>query len=244
MEKLRALIKRHALLAGMLAVLFPLVIIIYLQYRSLVTIERTLPAYRKEVMREYLNSVSRDVADLYRSNAERVLSVPAGAITERTGGIVSVNKPEPGVIKATTGVADHFKQAEFIGAKRYFVTVVAEYEGAPRAAVLFYNPARFAMELDPEAPAWRAIQVASAPYVLYIRSSAVIAPWPMGVVRDPEHPLIVKPIIDEGGKIIALAGLEVDERYCLDEVLPAAIARHAQEFFSRRVSRSDCRGKK
>lgn len=231
MEKLRALMKRHALLAGMLAVLFPLLIIIYLQYRSLVTLERTIPAYRKEVMREYLGSVSRDIADFYRVNAERVLNLPASAITERTGGLVSGNEPETGVIKATTGVADHFKQAGFIGAKRYFVTVVAEYEGSPRAAVLFYNPGHAAMELDSEAPAWRAIQVASAPYVLYIRSGAVIAPWPVGVVRDPDHPLIVKPVIDEGGKIIALAGLEVDERYCLDEVLPAAIARHAQEYF-------------
>lgn len=231
MGKLRAFIKRRALLAGMLAVLLPLLIIIYLQYRSLVTLERTLPAYRKEVMREYLGTVSRDITNFYRSNSERVLNVPAGAITDRTNGIVSVNKLEPELIKATTGVASHFKQAEFVGAKRYFVTVVAYAEGAPRAAVLFYNPARRAMELDPAAPSWRAIQVASAPYVLYIRSGAMISPWPMGIVRDPEHPLIVKPIIDEGGKIVALAGFEVDEPYSLNEVLPAAIERHAREFF-------------
>lgn len=230
MEKLRALIKRRSLLAGTLAVLFPLLIIIFLQYRSLVTIDRTLPAYRKEVMREYLNTVSRDVADFYRSNAERVLCVPASAITDRSGGIVK-GESEADLIKATAGVAAWFKQAEFIGAKRYFVTVVAEYRGAGRSAALFYNPARGAMELDPEAPAWRAVQVASAPYVLYIRSGAVISPWPMGIVRDPMHPLIVKPVLDEGGKIIALAGLEVDEPYSLEELMPRAIERHAREFF-------------
>ncbi|HWN98314.1 MAG TPA: HAMP domain-containing sensor histidine kinase [Blastocatellia bacterium] len=231
MLKLKVFIKKRALLLGLLAVLFPLLTIIYFQYRSLVTLERTQPAYRKEVMREYLAAVSRDIGEFYMTNAERVLSVPASAIRDRTGGIVNVNKSEMSVIDATTDVATFFKQADFIGAKQYFITVVAEHEGTPRTAALFYDPGRSVMSLNPEAPAWRAIQVASAPYVLYIRSRAVIAPWPMGIVRDPEHPLIVKPVIGEDGKIIALAGLEVDQQYCLSEILPAAIERHAREFF-------------
>lgn len=227
MLKLRAFIKKHAILLGLLAVMFPLMTIVYLQYRSLVTLERTLPAYRKEVMREYLAAVSRDVTGSYRSAAERVLSVPATAITGRAGGIIAGDKE----LQATTGVAEHFKQVEFRGARRYFATVVTEYQGVPRTVVLFYNAVNGAMETNSEAPEWRAIQVASAPYTFYIRGEAMIGPSAMGVVRDPYNPLIVKPVIDESKKIIALAGMTLDERYCLDELLPSAIQRHAPEFF-------------
>ncbi|HSO76659.1 MAG TPA: HAMP domain-containing sensor histidine kinase [Blastocatellia bacterium] len=231
MRKLRAFIKKHALLLGLLAVMFPLVTIVYLQYRSLVTLERTLPAYRKEVMREYLASVSGDVTGSYRSVAERVLNVPATAITGRVGGIITGDSDYHSVLKATTGVAEHFRLVEFKGARRYFTTVVTEYQGMHRTAVLFYNPVSGAMETNSEAPEWRAIQVASAPYTFYIRGGAVIVPGAMGVVRDPYHPLIVKPIVDESRKIIALAGMTLDERYCLDELLPSAIQRHAPTFF-------------
>lgn len=232
MRKLRAFIKKHALLLGLLAVMFPLVTIVYLQYRSLVTLERTLPAYRKEVMREYLAAVSRDVTGSYRSAAERVLSVPATAITGRARGIIAGDKELHAVLKATTGVAEHFKQVEFKGARRYFTTVVTEYQGVHRTVVLFYNPVSGAMETNSEAPEWRAIQVATAPYTFYIRGEAVIGPSAMGVVRDPYHPLIVKPVIDESKKIVALAGMTLDETYCLDELLPSAIQRHAPEFFA------------
>jgi signal transduction histidine kinase len=231
MRKLRAFIKKHGLFLGLLAVMFPLVTIVYLQYRSLVTLERTLPAYRKEVMREYLGAVSRDVTGSYRIAAERVLSVPATAITERVGGIIAGDRELNAVLKATTAVADHFKSVEFKGARRYFTTVVSEYQGIPRTVVLFYNPVSGAMETNSEAPEWRAIQVASAPYTFYIRGEAAIGPSAMGVVRDPYHPLIVKPIIDESKKIIALAGMTLDEKYCLDELLPSAIQRHAPKFF-------------
>ncbi len=231
MRKLRAFIKKRALLLGLLAVMFPLATIVYLQYRSLVTLERTLPAYRKEVIREYLAAVSRDVTGSYRSAAERVLSVPATAITGRVGGIIAGDRELQAVLKATTGVAEYFKRAEFKGARRYFTTVVTEYQGVPRTVVLFYNPVSGAMETNSEAPEWRAIQVASAPYTFYIRGEAVIVPSAMGVVRDPYHPLIVKPVIDESKKIIALAGMALDEKYCLDELLPLAIQRHAPKFF-------------
>lgn len=231
MLKLRAFIKKHALLLGLLAVMFPLMTIVYLQYRSLVTLERTLPAYRKEVMREYLAAVSREVSGVYRSAAERVLNVPATAITGRVGGIITGDGELQAVLKATTAVAEHFKHAEFKGARRYFTTVVTEYHGIPRTVVLFYNPASGAMETNSEAPEWRAIQVASAPYTFYIRGEAMIGPSPMGVVRDPYHPLIVKPVIDESKKIIGLAGMVLDEKYCLDELLPWAIQRHAPKYF-------------
>jgi signal transduction histidine kinase len=231
MPKLKTFFKRHALFIGLLAVAFPLLFILYLQYRSLVTLEKTMPVYRKQVMREYLSAVANDTARFYRSNAERVLNVPASAITNRVGGIIQGDKEKTAVISATRAVADYFKQQEFAGAKRFFIVVDMEYEGVNRSAVLFYNRERNAMELDSSAPEWRAISVACASYIIYIRSDAVISPRPMGIDRDPEYPLIIKPILDESERIVAIAGMVVDVRYCKEEFLPGVIQKHLPEFF-------------
>src|SRR5215831_5627279 len=87
--KIRAFLKRRAFAVGGLAVVIPLLVIVFLQYRALTTLNKTLPAYRKQLMRQYLLSVVEDFSNYYRDNAERVLAVPLGAI----------NLPKSGVIK-------------------------------------------------------------------------------------------------------------------------------------------------
>jgi signal transduction histidine kinase len=230
MNRLKTFFKRHALLTGVLAVTFPLLFILYLQYRSLVTLEATLPVYRKGVMRDYLKAVSQESAGFYSENSERVLSVPADAITNRVGGVIQ-GKEKDVAIKATTRVADHFSQQEFRGAKRYFIVVDTQYEGVSRNAVLFYNPERKAMELHDDAPEWRAISVACASYLIYIRAGAEIGPWPMGIDRDPWHPLIIKPVRDESNKVVAVAGMTVDQEFFRMEYFPAVIQKYLPEYF-------------
>ena len=230
MNRLKTFFKRHALLTGVLAVTFPLLFILYLQYRSLVTLEATLPVYRKGVMGDYLKAVSQDSASFYMENSERVLDVPADAITNRVGGVIQ-GKDKDVAIKATTRVADYFSQQEFKGAKRYFVVVDTEYEGVNRNAVLFYNPERKAMEFNDDAPGSRAINVACASYLIYIRTGAMIASWPVGVDRDPMNPLIIKPVLDESKKIIAIAGMTVNEDFFTREFFNSVIQKHMTEYF-------------
>src|SRR5437868_7132732 len=86
MERLKTFLKKRALLMGTLAVAIPLVFIIFWQYRSLRSLEKTLPVYRKEVMRDYLRAVVKEVHTFYYDNAMDALSVPAEAITNRAGG--------------------------------------------------------------------------------------------------------------------------------------------------------------
>lgn len=228
---LKTFFKRHALLMGLLAVAFPLLFILYLQYRSLVTLERTLPVYRKQVMREFLSAVASDSSKFYRSNAERVLNVPANAITNRVGGVIRGSADKGAAVNATAQVAHFFKQQEFRGARRFFIVVDTQFEGVNRSNVLFYNSERGAMELNESAPEIRAINVACAAYMVYIRGDAVISPRPMGIDRDPMHPLIIKPVLDESNKIVAVAGMAVDEWYFREEFLPAIIQKHLPEFF-------------
>lgn len=232
MERLKTFLKKRALLMGTLAVAVPLVFIITWQYRSLKSLEKTLPVYRKEVMREYLHAIVKDVSSFYYDNAMDALSVPPEAIPNRTGGQVHI-KDNEALIAALKPVAQHFSSKNILGARRFFIVVDTLQNGAEQGAVLFYNPATRSMQLDPAAPEMemRSINVACAPYLIYIRGGTEVLSMPVGSDRVPWYPLIVKPLVDSSKKIIAVAGMTVDEDYFLKELLPAAIDKPLRETF-------------
>jgi len=227
----RAFLKQRALWIGMIAVTAPLAFILYRQYGALRTLEQTLPIYRREVMMDYLRTVTSDLEMTYREAADRVLSIPSSAITGRTGGAIQVEKSGSAVVEATRQVAELYAREQFEGARRLFLVVDTENQGWHDSAVLFFDSSTKSLRPDPAAPELRAINVACAPYLIYIRSSANIAPWSMGIDRDPRFPLIVKPVLDEHKQIIAVAGMAVDEQFFLQKLLPEALERHLLKFF-------------
>src|SRR5205085_11614542 len=87
------------------------------------------------------------------------------------------------------------------------------------------------MQPEPAAPELQAINVACAAYLIYIRGGTKVSSMPMGVDRNPWHPLIVKPVVDASEKIVAVAGMRVDEQYFMKSLLPSAIDRHLRETF-------------
>jgi signal transduction histidine kinase len=229
-SKIRAFLKRRAFAIGGLAVTVPLLVIIFLQYHALTTLNKTLPAYRKQLMRQYLMSVVEDFSKFYRDNAERALAVPLGAIDLPKGGVIGNDDERKTSQKAVTRVAEHFKQQDFKGAKRYFIAVATEHEGVEGSEVFFYDPASRAMIRDPEAPEMTAIKVACASYIVYIRKGSELLPGAVSVDRDPRTRLLVKPILDEWKNVVAVAGMTLDYAYFLDTVLPGAIRRALPEF--------------
>lgn len=87
-------------------------------------------------------SVVEDFSNFYRNNAEKALSVTPGAPG-------AIDLPKSGVIeddfegdlsrKAVTRVADHFKQQDFKGAKRYFIAVATQHDGVEGSEIFFYD---------------------------------------------------------------------------------------------------------
>jgi len=231
MERLKTFLKKRALLMGTLAVAVPLVFIIFWQYHSLKSLEKTLPIYRKEVMRDYLRAVSESVASFYFSNAKEALSVSPDAISNRVGGQIQV-KDSSALAAALKRVGEHFAQHPIPGARRFFIVVNTQQNSADQGAVLFYNPTTRAMQLEPAASELQAINVACAAYLIYIRGGSQVLSMPMGNDRNPWHPLIVNPVVDAAGKIIAVTGMVVDEKYFLKEVLPTAIDKPLRETFT------------
>ncbi|HEY6403210.1 MAG TPA: HAMP domain-containing sensor histidine kinase [Blastocatellia bacterium] len=229
-SRIRAFLKRRAFAIGALAVTVPLLVIIFLQYRALTTLNKTLPAYRKQLMRQYLMSVVEDFSRLYKDNAERVLAVPLGAIDLPKSAVIKDDPFCETSQKVVTPVAEHFKMLDFKGAKRYFIAVATEHEGVEGSEIFFYDPASQAMIRDYEAPELVAIKVACASYMVYIRKGSFLIPGAKSVDRDPRTRLLVRPILDEWKRVVAVAGMTLDYEYFLDTVLPEAIRKRSAEF--------------
>src|SRR5262245_12632031 len=230
-NSIKTFIKRHFFWAIVPLLTIPLMVILVVQYRSLSAMEKILPLQRSEVMTQFLRAVIREVMDMYSANAERALCVPASAITHRRGGVIEDNAERTHALTAVERVADHFKQQKFRGAKRFFIVVETEYAGTNRSAILFYDPSRQTMVFDPQAPEMRAIDVASAGYMIYARTGAIVQSQVMGIDRDSNFPLIVKPIVTEEQKIVALTGMVLDADWLTGEVVPKAIQNALPKFF-------------
>ncbi|HKQ77147.1 MAG TPA: HAMP domain-containing sensor histidine kinase [Blastocatellia bacterium] len=228
---MKTFIKRHFFWAVFPLLMIPLMVILAVQYRSLSAMGQILPLQRREAMSQYLRAVIREVMDIYSANAERTLAVSPNAIGRRLGGVIQDNADRTRALHAVERVADHFKQQQFRGAKRFFIVVETEYAGATRSATLFFDPARQAMVFDPQSPEMRAINVASAGYMIYARTGTPVQPQAMGADRDPNCPLIVKPIVNEEQKVVALAGMVLDSDWFAGEVVPKAIQDTLPKFF-------------
>ncbi len=231
LRKINTFLKRHRLGVITFVVAMPLVAVSVVQYRSLRTLEQTLPVYRRELMSQFLSTVIREVNQVYTESANRLLGIPAEALSFNRPGIVEENAEQTRALNAAARVAEHFKQQRFQGAKRYFLVLATERNGESGNAVLFYNPARQAMEFDPQAPEMRAINVACTPYLFYIRERTIVMPKPVTIERDPIHPLMLKPILDSGRMIIGVAGFTVDQEWLRNEVVIKSIQRALPRFF-------------
>ncbi|MGH9767860.1 MAG: sensor histidine kinase [Blastocatellia bacterium] len=230
MTRLKLFLNRRLLLLGVLAVSASLLVIIALQYRSLVTIEAALPVYNRELMKNALRQVAEEVEDSYRKLAEQALNVPAAAITNHKHGVIPVKHDWEPVDAAVEHVADHFKQIEGRWARRYFVVVMTvEGEMIYGKVAFIYDPAPRRMKPAGAIPEFNAIHSAAAPLMPEIRSGKAVNPRPVSS-GGAECRIIVKPVVDEARRMIALAGMVVDQEWLKREYLPAALRRALPKF--------------
>jgi len=229
-SRVRAFLIRRAFAIGAMAVTVPLLVIIFLQYQALTTLNKTLPAYRKQLMRQYLMSVVEDFSRFYRDNAEKALAVPLGAIDLPKSSVINDNYDCETSQKAVASVAEHFKKQDFKGAKRYFIALATDHEGVEGSEVFFYDPESQAMIRDSKAPEMTAINVACASYMVYIRKRSFLISGATPVDRDPRTRLMVRPLLNEWKNVVAVAGMTLDDEYFLKTALPEAIRKSLPEF--------------
>lgn len=222
LHKLSSLIKRHFLWVGLLAVVLPLLIILGLQYRSLVELERTMPVARREYMRKYLVTVARDAYEFYNATTKQVLDVPSEAFNRSPKESIDTHR-----------IAEFFKRNQTPAAKYLFIGATTEETDRYYAAVYFYDPVTDSLESHLDTPEWKAAHAASAFWLARRITNNTMEPIsPTVEERDPEHRIIVNPIIDESSKqVIGVAGMIIDQNYFKDTVLPTAIQKSVQKYF-------------
>jgi signal transduction histidine kinase len=221
MSKLESSLKRHITWIVMLVVSIPLLVILVVQYRSLVQLGQALPVANRAHMRMYLATLASSVEEFYRNSAHQTLSIPADVFAERHQ-------------KGMDGIASYFERHSTKVAKRLFIGYTGELPNKTNYSVVyFYEPSNVSKFLrEPGTAQWRAAHAASGVY-LYQSVASIEAPIPPLAIgeADPENRVITKPIIDGNAMILGVAGMVVDEEYFERELLPQLIQESLQAAF-------------
>jgi len=228
--KLKAFLSQHVIWVVLMAVMAPLLIILVVQYRSLVELERTLPIANKAWMRKYLAALASEVEDSYRTGAEETLSVPREAF------IKGVKE------KKWDEVIAHFEGHPAKGARRLFIGFTGMMDKTEFSLILFYSPANstcgggFVRETG--SVQWQAAHGASATWLYHgltggtaLSSSAKKSSIMTVDERDPENRIITRPVLGDDYKVIGVVGMILDDSHLKNEAIPQAIASSLPQFF-------------
>jgi signal transduction histidine kinase len=214
MASLKPFLNRYILWIGLIAVVVPLVIILVLQYWSLVKLEKTLPVAGQASLRNYLSGVSTEIQNFYQTGTRDVLNVPSRDFTQNRLSEVGYH---------------HFKRKKAPEAKRLFVTGFSH----PESEVLFYNPTDYSMQAFPDSPETRVVNVACAPWRLLSKQETTMEPEKIfGVIIDQDNRILLNPIIDGSSRLVGVAGMIVDVAFFKNEYLPRVVHSSLSHFFS------------
>jgi signal transduction histidine kinase len=201
---------RRMLWVGVVAALVPLVVLLVLQYRWLSDLEQSSAVARHAALESYLRAVTTEARNVYVRNAERVLDLPPAVVSE------------DGIQKA----GHVFGRRKRLGAERLFVVTFR-----PAARLWFFDPDGGAMVEAPASPRATAVWAAVAPWTVFPRTGAEAIDARLSVdEHDPSNRIILKPVADENGALVGIAGVIVDPGTFTAQVLPAAISQSLPRF--------------
>jgi signal transduction histidine kinase len=205
-------LRRYTHWIGFTAILIPLLVLLALQYRSLVRLDKTSALVHKAGLNNLLEAVAKEVDYFYRDNAEHLLDLPASVFTQGQ------------IAKA----ASYFKKKGVEGVKRLFVVSLLNDDGP-----LYFYPSCDSFQPPPWSPELRAVYVASSPWRLLAHKGGLVERVRLTVEeKDPNYRILLYPITDDSSKLVGLAGMVLDEDYFRSHVLPMAVDKALATFDS------------
>lgn len=221
MRKLKEFLRKHMLWVGMVAVTIPLATHLWLQYQSLSELQSTLPHARRAYMRKYLSLVIDKVIANYESKADEILDLPPKAFNH--------TYPNPDYSPMTaidlSMVYDHFTSHQFRGARLLFAGVISGPKDPTYVTVRFFDPIACTFRYRPTMDERGAAHSASANWMAMIMVESKPSPKSIKLTvdeRDPRYRIIVKPIVNESGNVVGVAGMFLkDEVFIQDYLAPA-----------------------
>jgi signal transduction histidine kinase len=208
----RAAGRRRALWVGFLAVFIPLIVMLVLQYRWLANLQSTSNFASTVFMQKYLEGVVKEVHYEYATIAERTLNLPP-----------SIFDPEK--IHKT----GYYFQKHHKGARELFVVSFSGSWGKEKTQsnTLFYDRKTRRMYKPAYKPDFHdsmlAVWAATAPWKIMATKGGAVDTTLSVDQRDPNNRIILNPITDESGQLVGLAGMIVDEKFFVKQLLPKAI---------------------
>jgi signal transduction histidine kinase len=201
---------RRVLWAGVLAVFLPLAVLLGLQYWWLADLERNSAIAREATLKNYLETITKDVHYFYWKISERALNLPPEIFGE----------------KKTEKAAGYFKKKEIEGARRLFIISFLS-----REPMLFYDPTKTKMVVPKHSEETVAVWAAASPWSYLRKKGTKIEKTTLSVDQhDQKNRIIINPITDEHFKLVGLAGMIVDQKYFEKIVLPKAIESSLPKF--------------
>jgi len=201
---------RRVLWAGVLAVFLPLAVLLGLQYWWLADLERNSAIAREATLKNYLETITKDVHYFYWKISERALNLPPEIFGE----------------KKTEKAAGYFKKKEIEGARRLFIISFLS-----RDSMLFYDPNKAKMVVPKHSDETVAVWAAASPWSYLRKKGTKIEKTTLSVDQhDQKNRIIINPITDEHYKLVGLAGMIVDQKYFEKVVLPKAIESSLPKF--------------
>ncbi len=201
---------RRVLWAGVLAVLLPLVVLLGLQYWWLADLERNSTIARKATLKNYLETITKDVHYFYWKISERALNLPPE--------VFDADKIEKAAV--------FFKKKEIPGARRLFIVSFLSHE-----PLRFFDPESATMVIPKHSEETVAVYAAASPWSYMRKRGAKLETTALSADQhDPANRIILNPITDENFKLVGLAGMIVDQDFFEREVVPKAIETSLPKF--------------
>jgi len=194
----------------MAAVLMPLAVLLALQYWWLADLERNSAIARQAALKNYLETITKEVHYFYWKISERALNLPPEIFGETK----------------TEKAAGYFKKKEIEGARQLFIVSFLT-----RESLYFFDAKHGKMVVPKHSDETVAVWAAASPWSYLRKKGTKIKTTTLSVDQhDPKNRIIINPITDENYKLVGLAGMIVDEKFFVSSVLPKAIQSSLPKF--------------
>jgi signal transduction histidine kinase len=214
-------VRRRVLWIGFFAVLLPLAILLTMQYRWLVRLEKTSVSAEKAWLQNYLEAVSEKVEYFYRKQAQQGLNISTT--------LLASGNPKK--------ISYHLKKKHGEGAKYLFVYYdLPDKKGRPQMA--YFDPVTGSMGPPADHDTMQAIWVALAPWTTMLKKGAPLSSHALAIEeKDPNTRISLNPLSadDDRCAVVGVAGMVVDNDYFEHKVLPGAIKNALVKFFDKRA---------
>lgn len=204
---------QRSLWAGFVAVFVPLAVLLVLQFVWLSRLERYSAIAHRAALENYLDAIGNAVQDRLVAAAKDALRVPAAAFVDGN------------LEKAVHA----WRKKPPEGARRLFLV---DYTRERFGNFLVLDPEGNGLQTPPASDESLAMIMATTPWQLASYQSLEIEePGLVVDERNPDHRMILLPVVDDASHVVGLAGMVIDREWVRNEALPSAIKKYAPGFF-------------